>query len=225
MQFPDIRLVLPAWVGDFCAQWQGGFVTVADRAAFVVALSRENVLRGTGGPFAAAVFDPQRGMLIAPGVNLVVPACCSSAHAEIVALSIAQQIMETHDLGAAGLPVLELVSSTEPCAMCMGAVPWSGVRRLVCCARGEDAEAIGMDEGTKPLDWEAALNERGIAVVRDLCREQAAAVLREYAEKGGPIYNGGTCRTPRGDRLQAVTTRGSASKNGVFCAREVVPGA
>ncbi len=155
-----------------------------------MALSRENVERGSGGPFAAAVFDPQRGMLVAPGVNLVMPASCSSAHAEIVALSVAQQVTGTHDLGAAGLPPLELVSSTEPCAMCMGAVPWSGVRRLVCCARGEDAEAIGMDEGAKPTDWEAALAARGISVVRDVCRTEAAAVLRDYAAQGGPIYNG-----------------------------------
>ena len=190
MQFPEIQLALPEWVGDFCARWQGEFATVADRAAFVVALSRENVLRGTGGPFAAAVFDPSCAMLVAPGVNLVVPAACSSAHAEIVALSIAQQVTGTHDLGAAGLPALELVSSTEPCAMCMGAVPWAGVRRLVCCARGEDAEAIGMDEGAKPPDWETALKVRGIEVVRDICRGEAAAVLRDYAAQGGPIYNG-----------------------------------
>lgn len=190
MQFPILQLALPEWTGAFCAQWRDGFDSERKRAAFVVALSRENVVRQTGGPFAAAVFDPARGMLIAPGVNLVVPACCSSAHAEIVALSLAQQIMESHDLGAAGLPPLELVSSTEPCAMCLGAVPWSGVRRLVCSARGEDAEAIGMDEGAKPAGWVEALTARGIAVVRDVCRAEAAAVLRDYAAQGGPIYNG-----------------------------------
>jgi len=190
MQFPILRLELPDWVGAFCTQWADGFSTDERRAAFTVALSRENVERGTGGPFAAAVFDSARGMLIAPGVNLVVPSCCSSAHAEIVALSLAQQIMETHDLGAAGLPALELFSSTEPCAMCMGAIPWSGIRRLVCCARGEDAETIGMDEGAKPVDWPMALAARGIALERDVCRVAAVSVLRDYANRGGLIYNG-----------------------------------
>ena len=190
MQFPDVTLQLPDWVGSFCERWEGGFAQERDRAAFVTALSRENVRQQTGGPFAAAVFDPAIGMLIAPGVNLVVPASCSVAHAEMVALAVAQQVMGTHDLGAEGLPGLELVSSTEPCAMCLGAVPWSGVRRLVCCARGEDAEAIGMDEGEKPANWPEGLERRGIAVVRDVCRTVAAAVLREYGEAGGPIYNG-----------------------------------
>jgi tRNA(Arg) A34 adenosine deaminase TadA len=190
MQFPDIQLALPGWIDDFCAQWPGDFETVEKRAQFVVALSQENVEQGTGGPFAAAVFDRARAMLVAPGVNLVVPSSCSSAHAEIVALSIAQQVVGSYDLGGATVPSMELVSSTEPCAMCLGAVPWSGVRRLVCCARGEDAEAIGMDEGAKPEAWQEMLEHRGITVVRDVCRQDAATVLRDYAESGGLIYNG-----------------------------------
>ncbi len=190
MQFPDVCLGLPDWVGGFCAAWPNAFTAVQARMAFVVALAGENVRRGTGGPFAAAVFDAEHGLLIAPGVNQVVPACCSSAHAEIVALSVAQQVMATHDLGAAGLPALELVCSTEPCAMCLGAVPWSGVRHLVCGARGADAEAIGMDEGAKPDDWIKTLERRGIAVTRNVCRSAAVAVLQAYAAQGGEIYNG-----------------------------------
>ncbi len=192
MLFPSITLSLPGWMGSFCESWAEGLKSVEDRASFVVALSRENIERDTGGPFAAAVFDPANGLLIAPGVNLVVPACCSSAHAEIVAMMIAQQVMGTHDLGGASLPALELVTSTEPCAMCMGAVPWSGVRSLVCCARGEDAESIGMDEGEKPAGWLLALERRGITVTRDVCREEAAKVLVDYAAGGGVIYNGRT---------------------------------
>lgn len=186
--FPDIKLRLPGWVRDFCESWEGGFDSVEGRMDFVVALAAENVRRVSGGPFGAAVFDCDRGALVAPGINLVVPASCSSAHAEIVALSIAQQIMGTYNLRAEGLPQLELVSSTEPCAMCLGAIPWSGVPRLVCGARGEDAIAIGFDEGAKPPDWPAALAKRGITVVRDIRRENAATVLRQYAEHGGEIY-------------------------------------
>jgi tRNA(Arg) A34 adenosine deaminase TadA len=72
---------------------------------------------------------------------------------------------------------------------CFGATTWSGVRRLVCGARDEDARAIGFDEGPKLPDWVGALEERGISVVRDTCRDEAAAVLRDYAESGGLIYN------------------------------------
>ena len=81
--------------------------------------------------------------------------------------------------------------------MCLGAVPWSGVRRLVCGAREEDAAAVGFDEGEKPAAWVAALERRGIAVVRDVCRRDAADVLKAYRAAGSPIYNGlGARRSP-----------------------------
>jgi tRNA(Arg) A34 adenosine deaminase TadA len=87
------------------------------------------------------------------------------------------------------MPAHELVSSTEPCAMCLGAIPWSGVRGLVCGARDEDARAAGFDEGTKPANWAKALDERGIEVVRDVLRDEAREVLRSYVSGGGTIYN------------------------------------
>ena len=108
--------------------------------SYVIELSRLNVRHGTGGPFAAAIFRSDDGSLLASGVNLVLSARLSVLHAEVVALIAAQQKKRTHDLSSAELPVYELVTSTEPCAMCMGAVAWSGVRKLVCGARGSDAE-------------------------------------------------------------------------------------
>jgi tRNA(Arg) A34 adenosine deaminase TadA len=123
------------------------------------------------------------------GVNVVVPSNCSVAHAEVLAIVAAQQAVGHYDLGAEGMPACELVTSTEPCAMCLGAVVWSGVRSLVCGAREEDATSVGFDEGPKPADWAAALAARGIAVTRDVLRDESAAVLRQYAESGGPIYN------------------------------------
>ena len=106
-----------------------------------------------------------------------------------MALAIAQQASGSFDLGGPGRPHYELVTSTDPCAMCLGATPWSGVRSLVTGARGEDAEEIGFDEGLKPSGWEQALIESGISVTRDVLREEAAAVLQEYAALGGEIYN------------------------------------
>jgi len=157
--------------------------------ALAIDLARRNSADGKAGPFGAAVFEAETGRLVSMGVNLVEPAQCSILHAEIVALILAQRRMGTFDLGAPGLPAMELVSSAEPCAMCLGAIPWSGARRLVCGARDEDARAIGFDEGHKPPDWVAGLESRGIVVVRDVLRKEAAAVLRRYKEIGGVIYN------------------------------------
>jgi tRNA(Arg) A34 adenosine deaminase TadA len=155
---------------------------------FVLALASTNVARGTGGPFGAAVFERANWRLIAVGVNLVESTRCSHAHAEMVALANAQQAVGCFDLGAAGFPTHELVTSCEPCAMCYGAIPWSGIRSVLCGARASDAEAIGFDEGSKPRNWVAEFKKRRITVVRDLYRKEAAAVLQEYKKGGGAIY-------------------------------------
>jgi tRNA(Arg) A34 adenosine deaminase TadA len=190
MPFPLVTLQLPAWIDAFLPDPTRRYPTAEERMRLVIDLAREHIRRGTGGPFAAAIFNAEDQTLLAPGVNLVVPAGCSVAHAEMVAIMVAQQVAGTFDLAGAGLPPCELVTSTEPWAMCLGAVPWSGVRSVVCGARDEDARAVGFDEGSKPLDWPAALAERGIAVRRDVCRDEAAQVLRDYAAGGNLIYNG-----------------------------------
>jgi tRNA(Arg) A34 adenosine deaminase TadA len=163
------------------------YATVEERMSLVIELARTNVARQTGGPFGAAVFDVDTGKLIAPGVNLVVSTHAALAHAEMLAIALAGQALESFDLG---VRATELVSSTEPCAMCLGAIPWSGVARLVCGARDEDARRIGFDEGDKPADWIGLLGRRGIEVVQDVFRSEATAVLEGYARAGGPIYNG-----------------------------------
>jgi tRNA(Arg) A34 adenosine deaminase TadA len=189
VSFPQVALSLPDWVEDFVSDPDRDYPTEEDRMRLVIELSRLNVVHGTGGPFGAGIFDLSTNRLVAPGVNLVTTTNLSTTHAEIVAIMIAQQVVGHFDLGGQGRPPYELVASTEPCAQCFGATPWSGVRRLVCGARDEDARSIGFDEGPKLLDWVGALERRGISVVCGVCRDEAAAVLRDYAESGGMIYN------------------------------------
>ncbi len=187
MDLPELTIRLPGWLEAMLADVDPVFPTVEERMRFVIGLARENVAQKTGGPFGAAVFD-ERGALVAPGVNVVVASNCSVLHAEVVAIALAQKALDRYDIGG-GAGRYELVASTEPCAMCLGAVPWSGVSRVVCGARDEDARRVGFDEGPKPSDWRGELVARGIEVVRDVLRDEAAAVLDDYARQGGPIYN------------------------------------
>lgn len=188
MLYPDVTLRLPGWVEEILDTGRT-YLATEDRMRLAVDLARGNIRHGTGGPFGAAIFDGASGRLLAPGVNLVVSAGCSVAHAEMVAIMVAQQRVGSFDLGGPRQPPYELVTSTEPCAMCFGAVPWSGVRHLVCGARDEDARGCGFDEGAKISEWATELEKRGISVRRDVLREEAAAVLKEYATGGGQIYN------------------------------------
>ena len=189
MRFPHVEFSLPGWVEEFLAEPETVYADIEERMRLVIELSRLNIDHDTGGPFGAGIFDLSTHRLVAPGVNLVTTSNLSTTHAEMVAIMVAQRVVGHFDLGGARQPPYELVASTEPCAQCFGATPWSGVRRLVCGARDEDARAIGFDEGPKLPDWAEALEERGISVVTDACRDEAAAVLRHYAESGGAIYN------------------------------------
>jgi tRNA(Arg) A34 adenosine deaminase TadA len=181
------ELVLPPWVRPFLAAWDGPLDSPEARMRLAVALSAENVRQGTGGPFGAIVVNPESNDLLGAGVNLVTTSGFSMAHAEIVAISLAQAAVDDWNLGAGG--AAQLVTSCEPCAMCFGAVPWSGVGSLVWGARRVDAEAAGFDEGDKPVDWERSLENRGIRTRGDVLREEAAGVLADYASRDGAIYN------------------------------------
>jgi len=179
---------LPDWVHD-AVDFDEIHPTSHDKMAVAVTLARRNVEMETGGPFGAAVFDLTTHRLVAPGVNLVVPNSNPTAHAEIVAISVAGSRLGSFDLGDGGRNPTGLVTSVEPCAMCLGATPWSGVSLVVVGARDEDARAVGFDEGHKPADWIESLAARGIGVVRDVMRTEATAVLESYVDAGRTVYN------------------------------------
>ncbi len=195
VRLPSINLSLPPWVEDFVEKLEGrDFSDVEERMHVAIELAKWNQEQGTGGPFGAAVFNLDSFELVAPGVNVVVASHCSLAHAEMMALSLAQKKRETYDLGGVAMPKMELVTSTEPCAMCMGATVWSGVRRLVCGARDSDARKVGFDEGPKPVRWPGQL------------RNEPAQVLCDQADQEGMIYNGrssGFSGAAQGDHFSA----------------------
>ncbi len=185
---PPAALVIdsPDWLGSVL-DWHGRYRSDEDRMRVAVELARQNVLRGTGGPFGAAVFDTSAGALVSAGVNSVTRLNNSVLHAEVVAIMLAQARLGTYALDAAGQ--FTLATSCEPCAMCLGAVFWSGVGELVCGAAKEDATALGFDEGPVfPESW-AYLERRGIGARRGVLRDEAVAVLQLYGATGGAIYN------------------------------------
>lgn len=152
--------------------------------ALAIRLSRRNIEENTGGPFGAAVFD-QHGALVSMGVNLVVSSHDSTAHAEMIALRIAQQRVANFDLGGTH----ELYTSAQPCIQCWGSCFWSGLRKLYYAARGSDVEKLTIfEEGPVPQNWaELLLQEKGIEVVHDFLSDDALPVLEAYK---GPNYNG-----------------------------------
>jgi tRNA(Arg) A34 adenosine deaminase TadA len=179
----------PDWVRDGVA-WDAVYVTAEDRMRLAIGLARANIEHRTGGPFGAAVLERDTGRLVAVGVNSVTRLNNCALHGELVALMMAQRRLGTFTLGAPHLPAHELVTSCEPCAMCLGAILWSGVKRVVCGAAREDAAGVGFEEGPVFPESYRYLERRGIEFVRDVSRDEAVAVLERYVREGGTIYNG-----------------------------------
>ena len=178
--------LLPPWISKI--SFKQIYSTDKEKAELAIMLSRRNVEEGTGGPFGAALFG-ESGELISVGINRVVPLQNAFLHAEFVCLSEALE-----RFGEYALPkdrIFTLASSSQPCAMCNGALIWAGVRRLIVSASKDDTEThTGFDEGPIHPLWEKELEARGIEVCTNILSEEACEVLKLYTSKGGKIYNG-----------------------------------
>lgn len=186
-EHPEIHVEYPDWV-DSVVDWDATYVTDEDRMRLAIRLASENVERGTGGPFGAAIYEAS-GRLVAVGTNCVLRYNNCTLHGEMVAFMMAQQRLGTFTLNLPGQPAHELFTSCEPCAMCLGAVLWSGVRRVVCSAARDDATRLDFDEGPVFPESYAYLEERGVAIRRDVLRDEGRAVLELYRARNGKIYN------------------------------------
>lgn len=193
MTAPSISIGYPDWVGGH-VDWERRYASDSDRMGLAVDLSLQNVVRETGGPFGAAVFEMDTGRLVSVGMNLVVPLDNCMLHAEAVALMMAGRRVGSYSLD--GGVRHELVTSCAPCAMCLGAALWSGVRRIVCGATSADAERIGFDEGPVFTASHEYLAARGIRIDHHVLRADACAVLDLYASRSGRIYNGLATEVP-----------------------------
>lgn len=185
---PALTVTLPEWTGRLLSDGRA-YSSLDDRMKLAVDLARRNVEEGTGGPFGAAVFESDSGRLVSVGTNLVVANRNAFLHAEIVALMFAQRAVGSYSLRAEGLPAHDLFTSCAPCAMCLGAVLWSGVSRLVSGAAREDALEIGFEEGPVFDASYEYIVERGVTCLAGVLRDEARAVLQKYRASGAPIYN------------------------------------
>ncbi|GAA2982750.1 nucleoside deaminase [Actinokineospora diospyrosa] len=103
--------------------------------AEAIDLATANVATG-GGPFGALVVRGDE--VIARGVNRVTADTDPTAHAEVVAIRAACQA-----LGDFRLHGCLLVSSCEPCPLCLSASLWARLDQVIYAADRDDAEKAG----------------------------------------------------------------------------------
>ena len=187
----SLEITLPDWAiaeNDALPEF---IPDLEERMRVAIRFSRLNFENQTGGPFAAGIFEKSTGKVVLVGVNRVVPLNMSSAHAEIVAITLAQQKLKTFDLGGPDMPEYQLVVNGRPCAMCFGSIPWSGIRSVVVGASGDQIEELtGFDEGPIHPQWKSELENRGIEVIEDVLAEEACEVFRDFGDSDELVYNG-----------------------------------
>ena len=156
---------------------------VSDEACMrlAIAAAGENVARRSGGPFGAVIRLDATGEIVGVGVNLAMASGNPMLHAETVAISLAGR-----RLAEAG--GVTLFTSCEPCIMCLGASHWAEIGRIVSAALKEDAEAVGFSEGAGTEQLRVEMEARGVAFLSGFLRAEGAAVLVDYAARGGEIY-------------------------------------
>ena len=180
---------LPAWLVDDLDSLPAVLPTADEQMRLVNELADRNWRAGNGGPFAAIVVDEATGTLVSVGVNVVLESGVTSAHAEVMALALAQRALGRWDLGANG-DRLTLVFNWRPCVQCYGATMWSGVRALVVAGEGDLLEELtGFDEGPMVDDWAEQFERRGIRVTSGVGYDDAVAVYRAYGASDAVVYN------------------------------------
>ncbi|MGA1204355.1 MAG: nucleoside deaminase [Opitutales bacterium] len=184
----SVNLSLPDWVAGLLPEMERPYPADEDKMQLALDLASRNLAEGTGGPFGAAIFDASTDQVISVGVNRVVPLNNSTAHAEMMAFMLAQQRLGQYRLDDSGHDFV-LATSAQPCAMCFGASPWSGIRRIIIGATRKDVESLTeFDEGPLPANWIEELEKRGILVTQDVLRPEACRVLQSYRNKKGTLY-------------------------------------
>ncbi|MGE3150644.1 MAG: nucleoside deaminase [Pseudorhodoplanes sp.] len=120
-----------------------------------VELAHQHVKAGRGGPFGAIIVS--NGRIIAEGRNEVTSGNDPTAHAEIVAIRGACQ-----SLGSFSLTGTSIYASCEPCPMCLAAIYWARIDRMVFASTREEAAAIGFDDAAIYQEIPKPLNQRSL---------------------------------------------------------------
>ena len=155
--------------------------TATDFMRRAIELSRLALDDQEGGPFGAVVVKD--GAMVGEGRNRVEATGDPTAHAEIVAIRAAAARLATFDLGGC-----TLYASCVPCPMCLGAILWARIDRVVYAADRADAAAVGFDDAALYREVARPWAERSLAAGRLLTGEARAVFDAWRAKAGGATY-------------------------------------
>jgi tRNA(Arg) A34 adenosine deaminase TadA len=140
-----------------------------------IALSRQHMQAGAGGPFGAVIVLD--GEIVGEGWNQVTSRNDPTAHAEMTAIRAACARLNRFELRGA-----TLYSSCEPCPMCLAATYWARIGRLYYGNSQADAAAIEFDDAFLYRELALPMDRRSLKCEQVL-HDEAHAVFDEWVAK------------------------------------------
>jgi tRNA(Arg) A34 adenosine deaminase TadA len=138
--------------------------------------TRDGILAGQS-PFGSLIV---RGAeVVAVTHNSVWRDCDPTAHAEVNCIRAAAKALKTISLHGC-----TLYSTTEPCPMCLSAIHWAKIDRVVFGACIADAASAGFCELTVDASKLAEMGKSPLRVEGGLLREECAALFQEWLAAG-----------------------------------------
>ena len=142
--------------------------------------ARTTMNEGKGGPFGAVITDIE-GKVITIASNKVLESHDPTAHAEIMAIRKASEILGTHNLENCILYV-----TGYPCPMCLSAIMWANIKKVYYGTNLEDAEKIGFKD-KKIYDY-LKNNDNNILNIEQLNYDECLELFKEYQRNNKEIY-------------------------------------
>ena len=142
--------------------------------------ARTTMNEGKGGPFGAVITDIE-GKVITIASNKVLESHDPTAHAEIMAIRKASEILGTHNLENCILYV-----TGYPCPMCLSAIMWANIKKVYYGTNLEDAEKIGFKD-KKIYDY-LKNNDNNFLDIEQLNYDECLELFKEYQENDKELY-------------------------------------
>jgi tRNA(Arg) A34 adenosine deaminase TadA len=150
------------------------------RIAF--ALARDAVKHGNQ-PFGALIM--LKGEIITQAESTKITTQDITRHAELTVATRAAMFLNKEELSQC-----TLYTSTEPCAMCTGAIYWSGIGRLVYGCPNDDLGRISGDNIGISSREILSRCTRAVEVVGPLLRKEAVKIHEAYWDKPKDWWRG-----------------------------------
>lgn len=144
----------------------------SDYMRLAIAKTREGIAAGQS-PFGSVIV--QGGQVVAVTHNTVWLTTDPTAHAEVNCIRAAAKALSTIFLNGC-----TLYSTTEPCPMCLSAIHWAKIDRVVFGATIEDAANAGFKELFVAAADLAKLGKSPLTVESGLLRGECAALFDEW---------------------------------------------